>query len=85
MTTAGEAAGNGLGIDIDSLGSMAPAAEDEGKTRRENYAQVGHCEEEWLVGPAVTWVGESSWSNAREESDSRTLSAAISFQVNIVE
>ena len=79
VTTAGEDAGNGRGNDIDSLGNMAAAAEDEGKARRENYAQVGHCEEEWLVAPAVKWAGVSSWSNDQEESDSQTLSAAISL------
>lgn len=42
---AAEAAGNGQGIDIDSLGSMAAAAEDEGKGRREHCAQVGHWKE----------------------------------------
>lgn len=40
-----EAAGSGQGMDIDNLGSMAAAAEDEAKTRREHYAQVGHWEE----------------------------------------
>ena len=41
---AAEAAGNGRDIDIDSLGSTAAAAEDEGKARREHCAQVGHWE-----------------------------------------
>ena len=44
VTIAAEAAGNGWGIDIDSLGSTAAAAEDEGKARREHCAQVGHWE-----------------------------------------
>ena len=48
-----EAAGSVQGIDIDSLGSMAAAAEDEGKARREHYAQVGHWEVVWLAGPGV--------------------------------
>lgn len=42
---AGEAAGSGQGIDTDSLDSMAAAAEDEGKARREHCAQVDHWEE----------------------------------------
>lgn len=42
---AGEAAGSGQGIDTDSLGSMAAAAEDEEKTRKEYCAQVGHWQE----------------------------------------
>ena len=43
-TTAAEAAGSGLGMGIDSLGSMAAAAEDEGKACREHCAQVAHWE-----------------------------------------
>lgn len=39
---AAEAAGSAQGIDIDSFGSMAAAAKDEGKARREHCAQVDH-------------------------------------------
>lgn len=42
---AAEIAGNGQGIDIDTLGSTAAAAEDEGKARRERCAQLGHWKE----------------------------------------
>ena len=66
VTIAAEAVGNGSGIGIDSPGSMAAVAEDEGKVRMEHCAQVGHWEEEWLVAPVVRWVGESSWSYALE-------------------
>ena len=45
MSIAAEAAGNGRGIDIDSLGSTAAAAEDEGKACREYCAHVCHWEE----------------------------------------
>ena len=62
VATAAEAAGNGPGIDIDILGSMAVVAEDEGKVRMEDCALVGHWEEGWRVAPVVRWVGESSWS-----------------------
>lgn len=62
VATAAEAVGNGQGIDIDILGSMATVAEDEGKVRMEDCALVGHWEEEWLVARVVRWVGESSWS-----------------------
>ena len=41
-TIAGEGAGNEPGIDIDSLDSMAAAAEDEGKARMEDCGQVEH-------------------------------------------
>lgn len=63
---AAEAAGSGRGIDIDNLGSMAAAAEDEGKTRRKHCAQVGRWEKVWLAAPVVRWVGESSWPCAPE-------------------
>ena len=49
-----EDAGSVQGIDIDSLGSKAAAAEDEGKARSENYAQVGHWEVVWQAEPGVT-------------------------------
>ena len=62
VATAAEAAGNGPGIDIDILGSMAVVAEDEGKVRMEDCALVGHWEKGWRVAPVVRWVGESSWS-----------------------
>ena len=61
MSTAVEAADNGQGTDIDSLGSMAAAAEDEGKARREHCAQVYHWGEVSLVARVVKWVSESSW------------------------
>ena len=48
-----EVAGSVRGIDIDSLGNMAAAAEDVGKARREHYVQVGHCEVVWLAEPGV--------------------------------
>lgn len=39
---AAETAGSEQGIDIDSLGSTAAAAEAEGKARKGHCAQVGH-------------------------------------------
>ena len=61
VTIAAEAADNGQGTDIDNLGNMAAAAEEEGKARREHCAQVGRWEGVWLAAPVVGWVGESSW------------------------
>lgn len=43
-TIAAEAAGSGWGIGIDSLDSMAAAAEGEGMACREHCAQAGHWE-----------------------------------------